>query len=359
MISRLSNLYELKGYNRFKMSKFEEYDLYVKNKDFLISDNIITFNDIGGKLLALKPDVTLSIVKNTLKSSELQKVYYNENVYRVSEQAGSFKEIMQVGLECVGEIDTYLTYEVISLAVSSLMEISENCVLDLSDLKVLSSVLNSATDDPDVKKQLLSLISLKSAHEIDRFKDKIEEKYLTALKEIALLHGEAEKVLENLSDIIKDVADESVLCELKDICALLKANGLLHKVQIDFSVISDIKYYNGIVFKGFVDGVGKDVLSGGRYDNLIRKMGNQKGAIGFAVYLDRLENLMSEVSDYDADVAVLYDNGSDLTALSKFVNDTAKENLRVVALKTKPERLKVRKIYKITGKEVSILEDNA
>ena len=78
-----------------------------------------------------------------------------------------------------------------------------------------------------------------------------------------------------------------------------------------------------------------------------------------AILKDRLENLMSEVSDYDADVAVLYDNGSDLTALSKFVNDTAKENLRVVALKAKPERLKVRKIYKITGKEVSILEDNA
>lgn len=359
MISRLSNLYELKGYNRFKMSKFEEYDLYVKNKDFLICDNIITFNDIGGKLLALKPDVTLSIVKSTLQSDELQKVYYNENVYRVSEQAGAFKEIMQVGLECIGEIDTYLTYEVISLAVSSLMEISENCVLDISDLKVLSCVLDKATDDTDVKKQLLSLIGLKSAHEIDRFKDKIEEKYLTALKEIALLHGQAEKVLETLTAIVKDVADEDLLFELKNICALLKANGLLNKVQIDFSVISDLKYYNGIVFKGFIDGVGKDVLSGGRYDNLIRKMGKQKGAIGFAVYLDRLENLLTETNDYDADVAVLYDGDSDLDTLSRFVNDTAKENLSVVALKAKPERLRVRKIYKITGKEVRILEDNA
>ena len=47
----LRMLYEQMGYKRFKMSKFEEYDLYVKNKDFLISDSIITFTDRSGKLV--------------------------------------------------------------------------------------------------------------------------------------------------------------------------------------------------------------------------------------------------------------------------------------------------------------------
>ena len=60
----LRNLYRNHGYRQFKMSKFEEYDLYSKNKDFLVSDGVITFNDTDGKLLALKPDVTLSIIKN-------------------------------------------------------------------------------------------------------------------------------------------------------------------------------------------------------------------------------------------------------------------------------------------------------
>ena len=58
------SLYQKYGYLPYKMSKFEEYDLYVKNKDFLVSDSVITFNDTNGKLLALKPDVTLSIIKN-------------------------------------------------------------------------------------------------------------------------------------------------------------------------------------------------------------------------------------------------------------------------------------------------------
>ena len=87
----LRSLYAKYGYSQFKMSKFEEYDLYVRNKDFLISDGVITFTDTNGKLLALKPDVTLSIIKNCKdEDNSVQKMYYNENVYRVSGSTKSF-----------------------------------------------------------------------------------------------------------------------------------------------------------------------------------------------------------------------------------------------------------------------------
>ena len=84
-VYELRSLYREYGYTQYKMSKFEEYDLYSENKDFLVSDGIITFNDTNGKLLALKPDVTLSILKN-FKDEEnaVQRLYYNENVYRIS-----------------------------------------------------------------------------------------------------------------------------------------------------------------------------------------------------------------------------------------------------------------------------------
>ena len=75
---RLNGLYEQYGYRKFRMSKFEDYDLYAQNKDFLKSGHIITFTDVDGALKALKPDITLSIMKNNNGSSE--KVYYNENV---------------------------------------------------------------------------------------------------------------------------------------------------------------------------------------------------------------------------------------------------------------------------------------
>ncbi|MBR4872505.1 MAG: ATP phosphoribosyltransferase regulatory subunit, partial [Clostridia bacterium] len=97
----LRSLYRRYGYAQYKMSKFEEYDLYVRNKSFLLSDHVITFTDTDGKLMALKPDVTLSIVKNSKDRTDgVRKVYYNENVYRVPKGDISFREIMQTGLEC-------------------------------------------------------------------------------------------------------------------------------------------------------------------------------------------------------------------------------------------------------------------
>ena len=116
----LRELYRGYGYLPFKMSKFEEYDLYVRNKDFLVSDRVITFTDMGGKLLALKPDVTLSIIKNGEdRPGEKQKVCYNENVYRVSGSTHHFKEILQTGLECIGDLDSYDICEVVTLAAAS------------------------------------------------------------------------------------------------------------------------------------------------------------------------------------------------------------------------------------------------
>ena len=96
----LRKLFKQSGYEQYKVSKFEEYDLYMKNKSFLVSENVLTFTDTNGKLMALKPDVTLSIIKNTKDDEPTKKVYYNELVYRPSDENG-FREITQTGLECI------------------------------------------------------------------------------------------------------------------------------------------------------------------------------------------------------------------------------------------------------------------
>ena len=122
-VFELRSLYENFGYRKYKMSKFEEYDLYARNKSFLPQSdgNIITFNNVDGRLLALKPDVTLSIVKNAKEGRQV-KEYYNENVYRMVDH--EYREFMQVGLECIGDIDLYSTCEVLMLAKKSLATIS-------------------------------------------------------------------------------------------------------------------------------------------------------------------------------------------------------------------------------------------
>ncbi len=140
----LRALYVRSGYATYRMSKFEEYDLYAGNKDFLVSDRVITFTDMNGKLMALKPDVTLSIIKNSPDEPEkTRRVCYDENVYRVSKGADGYREIPQAGVECFGRIGEDEAFEVLSLAVKSLRLFSKDGVLALSDLTLLENAVAS------------------------------------------------------------------------------------------------------------------------------------------------------------------------------------------------------------------------
>ena len=158
-VFKLRALYREYGYNQFKMSKFEEYDLYSENKDFLVSDGVITFNDTNGKLLALKPDVTLSILKNFKdEAGAVERLYYNENVYRISETSHTYKEIMQTGLECIGDINGDNEAEVIILALKSLALISKTFVLDLSHVGLVSALLDGFGLEGEKRKAALNAV---------------------------------------------------------------------------------------------------------------------------------------------------------------------------------------------------------
>ncbi len=294
-IYTLRSLYKKYGYSQFKMSKFEEYDLYAKNKSFLVSDNVITFNDTDGKLMALKPDVTLSIIKNTKNDSVgVRKVYYNENVYRVSKGTNSFKEIMQVGLECIGNIEKSHIAEVVLLAVESLESISKSFILNLSHLGIVNDVFNLFGIDEENREELIKAMSEKNTHRIEEL-CKDNKTAFDGIKKLALSYGECSKVIESIKEICGNY-NENVR-ELEFVSQILENKGYKANVNIDFSVANDVNYYNGIVFKGYVEKIADSVLSGGEYDNLLKKMGRGDKAIGFAVYLDnlsRLENLTDE-----------------------------------------------------------------
>ena len=223
LIFRLRELFETAGYKRFKMGKFEDYDLYSRYKDFLVSDAVISFTDGSGALKALKPDVTLSIIKSARpQPGKTEKLYYNESVYRQS--GSSFKEMMQCGLECIGSVDETCVLDVLSLAAKCLKEISEDCILSIS--QVVSG------DE-------------------------------TGSEKLSMLQKEMDSL--GFSDI----------------------------VRIDSSSEPAMRYYSGIVFKGYINGVPEAVLSGGQYDMLAVRMGKNCRAIGFAVYMDALERFLN------------------------------------------------------------------
>ena len=340
----LRSLYRGYGYLPFKMSKFEEYDLYVRNKDFLVSDRIITFTDMGGKLLALKPDVTLSIIKNGEdRPGEKQKVCYNENVYRVSGSTRQFKEILQTGLECIGDLDTYDICEVVTLAAASLATVSEAYALDVSHMGILSAMLDEITSDTDLRREIARLIAEKNTHDLARAcaEAAVSPEDTAALCDFVGIYGDMDTVLSRLAPLSRRFEAVSVaITELTALRDHLQATPVGDRVHFDFSIMNDMSYYNGVVFCGYLDGICECVLSGGQYNKLMKRMGRTSGAIGFALYLDLLEELEQSAPAFDVDALVLYDGTTPASAVNEAVQALRAEGKTVSAQRTVPEKLR-------------------
>ena len=361
VIFALRSLYRERGYSQYKMSKFEEYDLYARNKDFLISDSVITFTDTNGKLMALKPDVTLSIIKNLKDLPDcVQKVYYNENVYRISKGSHAFKEIMQAGLECFGDIDNYNICEVVSLAAKSLKTISENSVLDISHLKLIGDIIESFDVDEYGKKEILKCIGEKNVHELKRVCASlgVAEEKADIIVILITTSGKPSDVLNLLETTLKDKADISPINQLKEIIDGINED-VRDMLRIDFSVVDDMKYYNGIVFKGYIEGIPTSVVSGGQYDRLMNRMKRKSGAIGFAVYLDTLERLGTTAKKYDVDTLLIYSENDNPCAVSSAVKALSSNGSSVLACKKIPEDIKYRAAVRLSNCEVNPDEKNA
>jgi len=347
----LRQLYQSYGYQPYKMSRFEEYDLYVRNKDFLVSDQVITFSDRQGKLLALKPDVTLSIIKNAGKTADIQRVYYNENVYRVDPQTRAFREIMQTGLECIGALSSADVAEVVLLAAQSLNKLGENFVLDISHMGIIGAILGRSGLSHEGQSRALQYLHQKNSHELRRLCE-AENCPAEELLTLVQCSGKPEEAFEKL----QSTQIREPLAQLRQICDVLQQFGFGDQIRVDFSVGTDMKYYSGVVFKGYLEGITTWVLSGGQYDKLLQKMGRGSNAVGFAIYLNLLEQIR-EKTDFDVDAVLLYPENADPVKLISVAAELRLET-NVLTVRRLPENVRWRKLYELREGEAVLLENH-
>ena len=349
----LRELYSAYGYTPFRMSKFEEYDLYRENKNFLVSDRVITFNDTDGRLLALKPDVTLSIIKNT-PDSGVNKLYYNENVYRVSGMTGQFKEIMQAGLECIGNLALHDLVEVVMLAAKSLSLISRDYVLDISHMGIVSALLDDLHLSDGERRDLMRMISEKNSHGILSLLGSIGIPLERAEKLTSLVsvYGKRSEVLASLKGLSERVEYTSALRVLEALDKLLTRVDPEDRVRFDFSVVNDMNYYNGLVFKGFINGISDGVLAGGEYGRLLSDMGYSGDAIGFAIYLDLLVGLGDSGDGYDVDMLLVYSESDPIEKVIALKEKFISEGLSTLAVLEPSDKIRYHSKCIFSEKEV-------
>lgn len=327
----LDRLYSSYGYRRFRMSKFEEYDLYRQNKNFLVSNSVITFTDTNGRLLALKPDVTLSIVKSLPPAGEgrVHRVFYSEQVYRPSRGDGTFCEITQIGLECIGDVDDYCLSEALGLAAKTLAVAADDYILDISDLSLVSGAMERVGMPDSLRGDAIKLFGEKNRHELKELcaraglTDDMTDR-ITALSDIG---DEPDKALPVLCDLFSDDEWKQSTRRLADILSVVPAR----HVRVDFSVVNNLNYYNGIVFQGYINGIAEHVLSGGQYDLLLSRMNKSGKAVGFALYPDKLDLMNRRTAEYDADVLLLYSERNTPAQIARAVEAMTRDGLSVVA----------------------------
>ena len=331
VLLNIRKMYDSYGYKKISLPSFEEYDLYNENKDF-IDRNVLTVMSPNGKLLALRPDITLSVAKKVSKDQSLKysKIYYQENTYNLTKYVG-YEEDEQLGIELIGKESTFLDFEIINLAVKSLDIINKKSMIILSHAGFISSIFENFDLEYEIKEQILDCINRKNSHDIQKILKKnehISEHVKKLIYKIPELSGNLENIEKELLKYEINGNTKKILSELKQLNSLLMKFYKKSKIIFDFSVVKNLNYYNGIILQGYIEGFQNVILTGGRYDKLFEKFGVDTGAVGFAILTDGLKGYYKDTDKKDFEVLITYDN-SDFEKLVEIVNDFQKKGLRV------------------------------
>ena len=327
----IRKMYDLYGYKRISLPSFEEYDLYNENKDF-IDRNILTVMSPNGKLLALRPDITLSVAKKISKDQSLKysKIYYQENTYNLTKYTG-YEEDKQLGIELIGKESVFLDFEIVDLAVKSLDIINQKSLIVLSHAGFISSIFDNLNLEYEVKEEIFDCINKKNSHDIKKILENnkfVSENVKELIYKIPELSGDLDDITKELSKYGINDNIKKILLELKKLNNLLLKFHKRSKIVFDFSVIKNLNYYNGIILQGYIEGFPNVILTGGRYDRLFEKFGVDTGAVGFAILTDSLKGYYKDEDKNDFEILIAYDDGN-FEKLVEIVNDFQEKGLRV------------------------------
>lgn len=331
VLLNIRKMYDSYGYKKISLPSFEEYDLYNENKDF-IDRNVLTVMSPNGKLLALRPDITLSVAKKVSKDQSLKysKIYYQENTYNLTKYVG-YEEDEQLGIELIGKESTFLDFEIINLAVKSLDIINKKSMIVLSHAGFISSIFENFDLEYEVKEQIFDCINRKNSHDIEKILENnknVSENVKKLIYKIPELSGNLENIEKELLKYEINENTKKILFELKQLNNLLLKFHKKSKIIFDFSIVKNLNYYNGIILQGYIEDFPNVILTGGRYDKLFEKFGVDTGAVGFAILTDGLKGYYKDENKNDFEVLIVYDN-SDFEKLVEIVNDFQKKGLRV------------------------------
>ena len=297
--SRLEKLFKGFGYSEVVTPGIEFYDVFSSSARGFLQESLYKLTDSKGRLIVMRPDSTLPIarlVATRLKESELPlRLFYNQSLYENNSLLkGRSDEMVQAGVELIGSASVKRgDYEVLCLGVSSLNEFDgENFRLEIGHIGYFKALLDKLGVEKMVEEEIRMLISAKNYPALNDLLDTIgDNQVIRTLKQLPRLFGGVE-VFDKAAELFTDDKIDGILVNLREVYNRLSSLGYEGKISVDLGIVSHMDYYTGIVFKGYISGVGSAVLKGGRYDKLIGEFGRDVNAVGFGVNVDAVANYM-------------------------------------------------------------------
>lgn len=283
-----------RGYAEVITPALEYYDVFNSGHYAIPQEEIYKLTDLKGKLLAVKPDLTMPIARlaaTRLKGHPLPlRLFYNQNIYRVSRAlSGRSDEIDQIGIELIGAATRKADLEVIVTAIEAMKHATKTDFrLEIGHIGIFNALINALALDDTRKEEIRCLIESKNYPALNDQLDRMENrKAALALRKLPALFG-GEEVLEELSALTDLPEIDGVVAYLRSILKDLESLGMMDRVTFDLGIVTRNDYYTGVVFQGYLEGAGDIVLSGGRYDKLLSDYGVDLPAVGFGIHVDSI-----------------------------------------------------------------------
>lgn len=321
----LVELFKSCGYSEIITPGLEFYDVFNLNSRYFPQENLYKLTDSKGRLIVVRPDITIPIarvVATRLRDAMLPlKLFYNQTVYRTEPALkGRSDEIVQTGIELIGSQLKMADLEVISTAVTALKSFGMEFSLEIGNIGIFKELVNKLEVTDNVKENIRCLIETKNFPALNDLLDSLgNNSVIYALKKLPALFG-GEEVFEKAEEIMPDENIKKILEDLRDIYHdVSRLCGDEGSITVDLGLVNETDYYTDLIIKGYLQGYGDEVLSGGRYDKLISEFGYDVPAIGFAVNVNAVAKLIEKNGIIPAmpkiDAIVYAENGFEVNAM--------------------------------------------
>ena len=233
---------------------------------------------------------------------------------------GKSAQTVQTGIELIGSSSKMADLEVISAAIEVLSACSEKGFsLEIGDIGFFRELVSKLSIDEDQSETIRKLIEAKNYPALNDFLDKIGNNDIThALKKLPRLFG-GEEVFEKAAKLFSDEKIDRILASLKSLYKQISKIAGNGRITVDLGMVNRTDYYTGVIIKGYLEGYGEEVLSGGRYDKLISEFGYDVPATGFAVNIDAVSQIIlknSQTQLKSSDVLLFAEEGYEMEALA-------------------------------------------